>query len=239
MSFLKDIINLILPPRCAVCGCVLDTDKGVCDKCIAKFDFIKDSLCYRCGQPFANLSDGKGHKICAYCSAHKRRPFRLSRSAFEYNDFSKKLIIDFKFHDRTDLAPLLAKMMFVAGKDIFAAGVDVIIPVPLHYTRLLKRRYNQSALLAKELYCLSGVKICCDAIVKNRRTRPQVECLGTERLSNVKGAFLVNRPEIITGKRVLLIDDVLTTGATLKECAKTVRQARPKSIDNLTIARVE
>ena len=127
--------------------------------------------------------------------------------------------------------------MYVAGSDIFAAGIDVIVPVPLHYTRLLKRRYNQSALLARELGRLSGVKVCCDAVAKIKMTRPQAECSGAERLSNVKDVFAVKRPEEITGKRVLLIDDVLTTGATLTECGKAVRRARPKSLDNLTAAR--
>lgn len=237
MNIFKDIVNLLLPPRCAVCGKVLDIDKGLCDECIAEFDFIKDAVCYRCGRPFGNLSDGRGHGVCASCLHRKRHLFRFSRSAFGYDEFSKKLILDFKFHDRTDLASLLAKMMYVAGSDIFAAGIDVIVPVPLHYTRLLKRRYNQSALLARELGRLSGVKVCCDAVAKIKMTRPQAECSGAERLSNVKDVFAVKRPEEITGKRVLLIDDVLTTGATLTECGKAVRRARPKSLDNLTAAR--
>ena len=133
---------------------------------------------------------------------------------------------------------MLAKIIYVAGKDIFAAGVDVIVPVPLHYTRLLYRRYNQSSLLAKELGHITGIKVEYDAIVKNKKTRPQVECSGTERMSNLKGAFCVKKPQVLQNKRVLLIDDILTTGSTLNECAKVIKKAKPKSIDNLTIARV-
>ena len=158
-----------------------------------------------------------------------------------YDSIAQKLILNLKFHDRTDLASVLAKMMYVAGKDIFASGVDVIIPVPLHYTRILKRKYNQSALLAKELGRLTGIKVCYDVLTKSRMTRPQVECSGFERLNNVKGAFLLKNSEKIKGKRVLLIDDVLTTGSTIKECkecALAIKKAHPKSIDNLTIARV-
>ncbi len=238
MNFFKDIINLILPPRCAVCGRILNADKGLCDDCIAKLDFINDTVCYRCGQPFGTLSDGKGHHICASCLQQSRHVFRFSRSVFVYDEFSKKLVLDFKFHDRTDLATLLAKMLYVAGKDIFSAGVDVIVPVPLHYTRLLKRRYNQSALLAKELGRLTGIKVCYNVVIKNKRTKPQVECSGVERLNNIKGAFKIREPELIKDKRILLIDDVLTTGATLTECARVIRKARPRSVDNLTLARV-
>lgn len=238
MSFLQDILNVILPPRCAVCGEVLSIDKGICDKCIEDIDFLSDSICYRCGQPHSSFIDKKGHKICGNCLAHPRRLFRFSRSACSYDSIAQKLILNLKFHDRTDLASVLAKMMYVAGKDIFASGVDVIIPVPLHYTRILKRKYNQSALLAKELSRLTGIKVCYNTLIKCKMTRPQVECSGFERLNNVKGAFLLKNSEKIKGKRVLLVDDVLTTGSTIKECALTIRKAHPKSIDNLTIARV-
>ncbi len=238
MSFFKDILNIILPPRCAVCGKVMIEDKGLCDSCISQIEFLSGAVCQRCGQPLGEtISDGK-HLLCGACHRRRRHIFRLSRSAYVYDDFSKKLILDFKFHDRTDLSSLLAKMMYVAGKDIFSAGVDVIVPVPLHYTRLWKRRYNQSALLAKELSRLTGIKVAYDAVVKIKMTRPQAELSGAERLKNVKGVFCAKYPEYLQGKRVLLIDDVLTTGTTLKECALAIRQAKPKSIDSLTIARV-
>lgn len=237
MSFFKDIINFILPPRCACCGKVLDVDKGLCDNCIEQIEFINGAICYKCGQPLEAPNEQKGHLLCGSCVKPSRNIFRFSRSAYFYDDFSKRLILDFKFHDRTDLASLLAKIIYVAGKDIFSAGVDVIVPVPLHYTRLLKRRYNQSALLAKELGRLTGIRVDYDAVVKSKMTRPQVECSGAERLKNVKGAFTLKKPKHLQNKRVLLVDDVLTTGSTLKECALVIKQANPKSIDNLTIAR--
>ena len=121
---------------------------------------------------------------------------------------------------------------------MFASGVDVIIPIPLRHTRLLKRRYNQSALLAKELGKLTGIKVDYSSVVKIKMTRPQVECSGVERLKNVKDSFMVKKTENIRGKRILLVDDVMTTGSTLKECALAIKKAKPTSIDTLTRARV-
>lgn len=239
MSFWQDIINFILPPRCSICGKVLNTDKGLCDDCISQIDFLNGAVCAHCGQPLGEIITSENKKIlCAECLRKPRHLFRYSRSAYFYDEFSKKLIIDFKFNDRTDLAPLLAKIIYVAGKDLFASGIDVIIPIPLHHTRLIKRHYNQSALLAKELGKLTGIKVDYTSVIKTKMTRPQVECNGVERLKNVKGSFTVKKTENIKGKRVLLVDDVMTTGSTLKECALTIKKARPKSIDNLTIARV-
>lgn len=237
MSFLFDILNFILPPRCLSCGKVLKSDTGLCDNCIDKVDFLNGAVCHRCGQPLNEEAKKDRKLLCGNCFKKRRFIFRMCRSACVYDDFSKKLIVDFKFFDRTDLASFLAKMMYVSGKDIFEAGIDVIVPVPLHRTRLLKRRYNQSALLAKELGKLSGVKVDFDAVVKTRMTRPQVECNGKQRLENLRGAFDIKKKAQLAGKRVLLIDDVLTTGATLKECAAAIQKASPQSIDALTIAR--
>lgn len=238
MSLFKDILNFILPPRCVLCGKILKEDKGFCDGCIDKISFVNGAVCHCCGQPLHETpKDGK-RLLCGNCLKSKKKVFRMLRSACLYDEASKKLVLDFKFHDKTDLASVLAKMMFVAGKDIFASGIDVIVPIPLHRGRLLKRRYNQSALLAKELGRLSGIKVDYGSVVKNRKTKPQVDCSGEERLRNVRGAFLVKQPQNIAGKRILLVDDVLTTGATLKECAAALKKASPKSIDALTLARV-
>ena len=237
MSFWDQILSYILPPRCLKCGKVLPDNRGLCSKCIEEINFITQPYCKKCGHPLEGNFDNQ-KMLCGSCLSKKRTPFRLSRSAFRYDENSKHLILSFKFHDKTDNASLLAKMMYVAGEDIFKTGADVIIPVPLHYTRLLKRKYNQSALLGHELSRLSGIKLDCRSLIKHRRTRPQVELRGKERLENVKGAFCVKKAENIKGKRVILIDDVLTTGTTLKECAYALKRAGAKSVDTLTIARV-
>lgn len=238
MKIWEQFLNCILPPRCLKCGCILSDNRGLCPRCIQEINFITAPYCQKCGHPLETLPENGGKMLCGSCLSKKRTPFRLSRSAFRYDENSKHLVLAFKFHDKTDNASLLAKMMFVAGRDIFDAGADVIIPVPLHYTRLIKRRYNQSALLGHELSRLCGLPADCRSLVKHRRTRPQVELRGRERLENVKGAFSVKRAEKIKGKRVVLIDDVLTTGTTLKECAYALKRAGAKSVDTLTVARV-
>ena len=140
--------------------------------------------------------------------------------------------------DKTENAGILARFLFQAGRDIWAAGADLLLPVPLHYTRLIKRRYNQSALLAGELEKLVLVPVDYNSVVRHKKTRPQVEFSGHERVKNVKGAFLVRHPEQIRGKKIVLIDDVMTTGSTLKECALVLQKAGASSVDALTVARV-
>ena len=238
MKIWEQILNCFLPPRCLRCGKVLKQNTGLCRQCIEEIHFITEPYCHKCGHPFDFLEEHNGQLLCGRCLKTKRSVFRLSRSAFAYDDASKNLILSFKFHDKTENAKLLAQMMFVAGSDIFAAGVDVIMPVPLHYTRLVKRRYNQSALLAQELSKLSGIKADNLSLVRHKKTKPQVELSGMERQRNVRNVFSVKNQTTVKGKRVLLIDDVLTTGATLRECAKALRQAGAKSIDTLTAGRV-
>ena len=167
-----------------------------------------------------------------------KTPFRLSRSAVRYDEASKNLLLALKFLDKTDNAKTLAKWLNLAGRDIWQEGVDVIVPIPLHYTRLIERRYNQSGLLASELAKLNGLPVDYTSVVRHKKTRPQVEFSGHERVKNVKGVFSVKYPDKIKGKRVVLIDDVMTTGSTLKECALALRAAGAKSVDTLTVARV-
>ncbi len=238
MKIWEQILNCLLPPRCMRCGKILKCNTGLCSDCFSEINFITEPYCYKCGHPFEFMEEHGGKLLCGRCLKRKRSFFRLSRSAFAYDEVSKNLILNFKFHDKTENARILAQMMFVAGKDIFDAGIDVIIPVPLHYTRLIKRRYNQSALLANELSELSGIKADNLSLIRHKKTRPQVELSGMERQRNVRDVFSVKCPEQIKGRRVLLIDDVLTTGATLRECARALHKAGAKSIDTLTAGRV-
>lgn len=236
-TFLKGLINAFLPPRCIKCGAVLADEDGLCPECFNEINFISQPYCHKCGHPFETaLRTGK--MLCGSCLKKIKTPFRLSRAAVHYDEASKNLLLAFKFMDKTDNAKTLAKWLNLAGQDIWKEGVDVIVPIPLHYTRLIKRRYNQSGLLASELTKLCHVPVDYTSVVRHKRTRPQVEFSGHERIKNVKGVFSVKHPEKIKNKRVVIIDDVMTTGSTLKECALALKAAGAKSVDTLTVARV-
>lgn len=236
-AFLQKIIDLLLPPRCLLCGKITADHNGLCPDCFNTISFVPAPYCAKCGTPLPP-ENAKPGMLCPQCLADNSSPFRMNRSAVKYDDSSKPLILNFKFRDHTENAPFLAHWLALSGKDIFQAGVDMIVPIPLHYTRLLKRRYNQSALLAKELSKLTGIPVDFKSVVRHRKTRPQVEFSGLERVKNVKNAFTVKDPRRLKGRKILLIDDVMTTGSTLKECAFALKKAGAESVDSLTVARV-
>lgn len=237
INFFKKILDVFLPPRCKKCGKIICDDNGLCEECFKKINFISEPYCSKCGMPFRESVLGGKNLLCGKCVKEKHSPFRMNRAAICYDDDSKNLLLGLKFLDKTDLAPLLVKWMKLGGADIFQAGVDVIVPTPLHYFRLIKRRYNQSALLARELSKLTGIPVDYFSLIRHRHTKPQVSFSGRARIKNVRGAFSVKHPERLKGKRVLLVDDVMTTGSTLKECAVALKKARVKSVDTLTVAR--
>ena len=235
-EILQKIIEIFLPPRCIKCGAILAQD-GLCAECYNELNFISAPYCHKCGHPFEAQNTGK-KMLCATCSKKKKTPFRYNRSALCYDEASKNLILALKFMDKTENAKVLAKWLNIAGKDIWKEGVDILVPIPLHYTRLVKRKYNQSALLAKELSKLCHVPVDYTSVIKHKATKPQVAFSCKERIQNVKGVFSVKHQDKIKGKRVVLIDDVMTTGSTLKECALAIKAAGAKSVDTLTVARV-
>jgi len=237
MRFFKTALNVLLPRRCLKCGKIIHTDEEICEYCFNELNFILDPYCQKCGHPLSEIVEN-AKLLCPLCLKKKRTPFRLSRSAMHYDEASKNLILAFKFMDRTENAKLLATMLKFAGRDIFETGVDLIIPVPLHYNRLLKRRYNQSAFLVRELSKFTNVPADYRSLVRHRNTLPQVDFSGLQRIRNVKDAFSVRNPEKIKGKKIVLIDDVLTTGSTLKESALALKKVGAKSVDTLTVARV-
>lgn len=232
------LFDFIFPPRCLYCGKIVLSPHSLCDECFEKISFITAPYCQICGRPFETEKQTPKNFICPECAAHKRIT-RLNRSAVLYDDFSKKGILSFKFHDKLSFSKLFSKWLKIGGKDIFEKGVDLIIPVPLSYRRLLKRRYNQAALLAIDLSKLTGIKADLTTLKKIKHTKAQSLLLGKARLKNIKNAFAVSNPQHIKGKHILLIDDVMTTGATLSECAKVLLKFGAKSVDTLTVARTQ
>lgn len=238
VSIFRKILNFILPPRCICCSKILGEQDGVCIDCFNKINFISKPFCKKCGIPL-NIDKISQEKdlFCGKCIADKKPFFRMQRTAIFYDDFSKNIILAFKFLDKTENAKILSSFMYSAGKDIFNEGVDVIVPIPLHFKRLLSRKYNQSALLAKNLGKMSGIKVDYCSVNRIKNNKPQVNFSGRARISNVRNVFEVRNNKNIKGKRILLVDDVYTTGSTMKECAKTLRKAGAKSVDFITVAR--
>ncbi len=234
------MLDALLPPRCLACRVVVDSPGALCADCWQGLDFIAGPVCHACGTPFAFEIGPRA--LCGACAARRPR-YDRARSALIYNDRSRDLILGLKHGDRTEVAPSLARWLGRAGAELLAEA-DIVAPVPLHRWRLLARRHNQSALLAHALMTHApsgaGDRLVPDLLVRRRRTPSQGGLNARERRRNVAGAFAV-RPawrDRLAGKRVLLIDDVHTTGATLEACARALRRAGAAGMDALTVARV-
>ena len=228
------VLNAVLPPQCLACGAPVDRHGGVCGACFGKIAFITKPYCDVCGVPVESIA-GEG-ALCGAC-IRERPAFRVARAVFAYADEGRDLVLQLKHADRTDMARHLAAWMKREGDAVLAAA-DVIVPTPMHWTRLFSRTYNQAALLANAVGRLTGKPVIADALVRRRRT-PNQGGLGREaRRRNVAGAFVAARPQAIDGKTVLLIDDVLTTGATADACARALLKAGAIAVDVLCLARV-
>ncbi len=233
-KFLDLILNFLIPPVCPICLERVEVVHTLCPKCFSKLKFITHPCCEICGYPFEFDLDGE--HVCGRCL--KDPPaYHHARALFVYNDASKSLILPFKHGDRMELAQLFVKLLAQNYADIIKEN-DVIIPVPLHIRRLVKRKYNQSALIAQPL-ARKFKKIYLPTTLKRVRATPsQGHLTALERKKNVANAFMVKYPAKIKGKNVLLVDDVMTTGATVNECAKVLLKAGAKQVDVLTICRL-
>ncbi len=228
-------VDLILPPLA-----LDDTERpqtlGLSARGWERIQFIDGPVCNGCGAPFAyDLGPGA---LCVVCMAAERCLSR-ARAACLYDEHSRDLILKLKHADRTDLAPLFARWLSRAAVDVLA-DADAICPVPLHPRRLLARRYNQAAEIARPLARLSRVPYRPDILVRTRATPTQGGRSGRGRRENVRNAFAVpaSAASRIAGKRILLIDDVLTTGATGEACAKALLKAGAAAVDLAVVARV-
>lgn len=235
------LLDLVLPPRCLACGTEVGAPGALCPGCWQGVRFIAPPHCARCGLPFDYDPTGGGTADLA-CGACLARPpdFDRCRSVFAYDDASRSLVLGFKHGDRTDCAAAFAQWLARSGAALLAEPDVIIAPVPLHRWRLLKRRYNQSAMLALELGRLTGRTAVPDLLVRRRATPSQGGLTAKGRARNVRGAFAVNprRAEKLRGARILLVDDVFTTGATAAECARTLRRGGARAVDVLTLSRV-
>jgi ComF family protein len=229
-------LDLVLPPACPGCRSVLVDSDALCPRCWAEMRFIEPPVCPIYGTPFA-YEMGEG--IVSAAALADPPPFRRARSAAIYGDVVRRLVHQLKYHDRPDLAQVLAMSMRRAGRDLLREA-SVIVPIPLHYWRLWQRRFNQAAVLALRLSEATGVP--CDplALQRIKPTPRQVGLTAVQREENVRGAFRVP-PEMrarIAGRPVLLVDDVYTSGATAKAATRALLRGGAASVDVLTFARV-
>ncbi len=229
-------LDALLPPQCLSCRTPVDRQGSLCATCWSEIDFITDPLCAACGTPF-EYDAGTG-ALCAACIAEPP-VYARARAALRYDDRTRSLVLGFKHGDRTERAATFAGWMVRAGAALIA-DADLIAPVPLHRLRLAARRYNQSAMLANAAGRASGVSIVPDLLVRTRATPSQAGRNRRARADNVRGAFAIRpgRTDRLAGKRVLVVDDVLTSGATLGACAKALLRGGAASVDALTLARV-
>lgn len=199
--------------------------------------FLDDPVCDGCGAPF-EFAPAFGER-CAACMA-KPRAFARGRAACLYDEHSRELILQMKHADRTDLAGLFARWLSRSARDLIDTS-DAIAPVPLHRLRLLRRRYNQAAEIARPLARMSGLDYLPDALVRRRATMSQGGRSARGRRRNVQGAFAVpeGRRAQVAGRRILLIDDVLTTGATAEACARALKAAGAAEVTLAVVAKVK
>ena len=230
-------LDAVMPPRCLMCGAVVADPGALCGTCFEDVTFITPPYCARCGIPFIdNYVAAVDTAICGAC-AERSPSFDKARAVCVYDEKSRSLITRLKYADRTDFTPALGRWMVRAGADLLD-GADLIIPVPLHRWRLLTRTYNQSALLARWVSRMSNVPANFSALRRTKGTPSQGGLSAKARRRNVARAFSVPAPLAVTGKRIVLIDDVLTTGATLDACANALIHAGAAGVDALVVARV-
>jgi len=228
------LADIAMPPVCFGCQVPLVDHHALCAACWADIDFIRAPLCDLTGVP---MSYSVGEPMISAAAAADPPPYDRARAVGLYSGTLKSLLHDFKFRDRQELRRLFVRWLCEAGAP-FWQDADLVIPVPLHTSRLLKRRFNQAAVLGREISRVNGVPFAPLVLRRTRATPQQIGLTRQQRRDNVRGAFAV--PEHLAIKlyqaKVVLIDDVITTGATIAACTKALRQAGAARVDVLALA---
>ncbi|WP_149141757.1 ComF family protein [Gemmobacter caeruleus] len=234
---LQAAVQLVYPPQCLSCDALVTTDFGLCAKCWRDTPFVTGLVCDCCGTPLPG-DDAEGAVQCDECLSIAR-PWSRGRAAMLYRDNARQMVMALKHGDRLDLARPVAGWMYRAAGPLLQPDT-LIAPVPLHWMRLVRRRYNQSALLASGLARLADLPHCPDLLIRRRNTRSQEGRDREGRFLNVEAAFRVNekRSWQVQARPVLLVDDVMTSGATLGACADALLAAGAARVDVLVMCRV-
>lgn len=236
-NWARAAVNLLFPPLCRACDAVLpgSFDTLLCEPCRKQLVPISAPICGRCGAP-QNSKEDDAEAVCRHCPANFA-PIDRYRSAVVFRSPYRELIHRFKFEGSLAVRPLLTET-FIQGADRFFAGrpFDVIVPVPLHWMRKFGREFNQSEILAAALAEAWQIPLLAEGLRRVRRTVPQSRLRGRWRAANIRGAFGPGSASI-EGMRVLLVDDVMTSGATLRECARVMLEAGCVCVSAYTLSR--
>ena len=230
------VLDSVLPPSCLVCDEAVEAEGQLCVNCFRTANFVTAPLCACCGVPLPFAVPDMEEQHCEACTAAPPA-FAVARAALRYDDVAKKMILPLKYGDQSEAASGLARLMRRPGEAMLQAA-NLLVPVPLHAARLRQRRYNQAAVLAIALARLTGRPLGLDVLRRWRATRRLEGLSAAERREELTDAISLRRDAEVVGKRVLLVDDVMTTGATAHQCALALREAGAARVDVLTVARV-
>ena len=233
---MKTLATLLYPPQCLNCDVYIDADYGLCPTCWAQTDFVIDHPCDACGRPL--MGEAREGDLCDDCLVVSR-VWSKGRAVMQYAGVGRSLVLSFKHGDRTDLAPVLGAWLAKSAAPLIDNGT-LIAPVPLHWVRLLRRRYNQSLLLSHEVAKRTGAQHVCNLLTRAKRTRSLDGLNALARRDVVNNALKITpkHAHVLKGRPVLLVDDVMTTGATLNACAQVCRDAGASRVDVVVLARV-
>jgi ComF family protein len=234
-GLLRATLDLALPQLCPACRATVE-GRGLCAACWSKLSFITRPYCERLGIPFV-YDPGPG--ILSMEAIADPPSYNRARAAVRFDEVSRALVHALKYGDRLDLAPMMGRWVARAGRELLGEA-DALVPVPLHWRRLWARRFNQSAMLAATISAESGVPIAAGALKRVKATVQQVGLSRAERGDNIQGAFRV--PDAgkaaVAGRRLVVVDDVLTSGATVEGCARALLRGGAANVDVLVFARV-
>lgn len=231
----NNFIEFLFPSACPICGAPVTTHGELCGDCWGCFDWIDGPHCARCGYPFPDDYESGSGAMCPVCASGKN-DLEIVRAACVYDDMSRSVMLPFKHGGRIKYARFMSRAMIWALRDIDISP-DVIMPVPLATRRLFNRGYNQATLLARQIARAYGAPIDFDSV--RRKYRPNMgHKTHAQRFENIRGVFNVADKESVKDKKILLVDDVMTSGATFAELARVLRRAGASEIYGVVFCRV-